>query len=507
VIGRWRWLGAAGAVLLAVGGHLAGAMPGGAPRSQAEALWGGGAGFRIGLVAYVAGLVLLGVAWWRIGSALRCGSAPGLRWMLATGAWWAVPLLFAPPLGSRDVYAYACQGAVWLDGHDPYAVGAAVGGCPWLAEVPALWQDSTAPYGPLALLTSAVAVAVARSVTGGGPASLLVAVGALRAVAVAGALLVAAYGPRLARACGVDPAAATWLGLVTPLVAVHVVGGAHNDALVAGLVVAGLALAAPPRGGGGGVAFGGVVAAGTALGLAVAVKITAIAVLPFAAVLALAPRRRRRRWGRAVGVLAAAAGGFGGLTLLTGLGTGWIAALAGTGALAQWSSLPTAIGMAVGYGLWGAGLPEAYDPAVGVARIIGLAALVGVAAALLRRAWQHADNIRVVVMSGGIVLGAVVALGPVVYPWYAVTPLAVLAASTISAAHRRWLALATLVFTGLVLPSGLGVPVLTKLPGAILVAILVAVVSWRWWRRSRARSASAAVQCYRRLRGPRAPAP
>lgn len=185
---RLRWVGSAGAVLLAVAGHLAGARTGPAPASQAEALWGGGAGFRLGLAAYLAGLVLLGWAWWRLGELLRHGTGPGLGWLLRTGALWAAPLLVAPPLGSRDLYAYACQGAVWLDGHDPYAVGAAGGGCPWLAAVPPVWHDTTAPYGPLALVASAGAVALARAVAssaGSADQQLFVALGALRAVAVA----------------------------------------------------------------------------------------------------------------------------------------------------------------------------------------------------------------------------------------------------------------------------------------------------------------------------------
>ncbi|MGH3682000.1 MAG: polyprenol phosphomannose-dependent alpha 1,6 mannosyltransferase MptB, partial [Natronosporangium sp.] len=149
MIRRLRWVGFAGTVLLAVGGILAGARPGPAPASQAEALWGEGAGFRLGLLAYLVGLVLLGWAWWRLRRAVE-GGRPGLRWVLVTGGLWALPLLVAPPLGSRDVYAYACQGALWLDGHDPYAVGAATGGCPWQEAVPSVWQETTAPYGPLA---------------------------------------------------------------------------------------------------------------------------------------------------------------------------------------------------------------------------------------------------------------------------------------------------------------------------------------------------------------------
>lgn len=478
---RLRYAGLAGSVLLAAGAYLAGARSGAAPADRAEALIGTGPGFRVGLLAYVAGLSLLGWAWWRLGALLRTGTAPGLRWVLVTGAVWAVPLLAAPPVGSRDVYAYACQGAVWHDGHDPYALGAAGGGCPWLSAVPELWHDATAPYGPVALLASAAAVAVARFVAGTEGAQLLVAVAALRLVAVAGALLVAACGPRLARACGVAPAPAAWLGVVTPLVALHVVAGAHNDALVAGLVVAALATIVPikeksPRWE---ISKRTVLldrrvvaacGAGLAVGLAVAVKVTAVAALPF--VLLLAGRRAPAAAGGAVA-------GFGGVTLASGLGFGWVGALSGTGALGQWSSLPTGLGMAVGYLLWPLGV---YDTAVAVAQVVGVVALVALSAVVLVRSWRRRGDVRAVVAGCGMVLAAVVVLGPVVYPWYAVTPLAVLAAAVTRPRVRAGLAVATLVLSALVLPSGLGVPVLTKLPGAILVAAAAVGVSW-WWLR------------------------
>jgi len=470
--GRLRWLGLAGSACLATGAYLAGALPAAAPASRAEALWGTGPAFRIGLAAYLAGLVLLGGAWWRIGVRLRAGADPSLRWVLVTGALWAVPLLVAPPLASRDLYAYACQGAVWLDGHDPYRTGAAAGGCPWLSAVPDLWRETAAPYGPLALIASAAAVALARAVAGTDPAALLVAVGGLRVVAFAGALLVAGFGPRLARACGVAPAPAAWLGLVTPLVAVHVVSGGHHDALVAGLVVAGLAAAA---GGAASTPPGDLrpaAAAGVALGAAVAVKVTALAVVPFALVLA-----GRRGAGPAAGLAVAAVASFGAVSVASGLGVGWTAALAGTGALVQWSSLPTGLGMAAGYLLWGLGAPEAFDPAVTVARAAGVAALAGVAAALLWRSWRRRTQTREVVVAAGATLAAVAVLGPVFYPWYAVPALAVLATAVGSPLARRWLAAGTLALTALVLPSGLGVPVLTKLPGALAVALGTAVAA------------------------------
>lgn len=487
--GRLRWAGFAGSVLLAIGGFLAGARPGPAPASQAEALWGDSGWFRAGLLAYLMGLALLGWSWWR----LRDRPVRS-RWVLVTGALWAVPLLVVPPLGSRDGYAYACHGAVWLDGHDPYAVGAAGGGCPWLAEVPPLWHDTPAPYGPLALLVSAAAVGLARLLAGGESGQLLAAIGALRVVAVAGALLVAAALPRLARAGGVDPAAATWLGLVTPLVAVHVIAGIHHDALVAGLIVTGLALAAPDAANASASVAGPwrgwlldrrgarLVGAGVALGLAVAVKVTAVAALPFG--LLLAARRGRPVAAPAVG----AVGAFAALTLATGLGVGWLGALPDSGAVGQWSSLPTGLGMAVGYTLWGLGAPGAFAGAVAVAQWLGVAALLVVSLRLLVRAWGRRADTRAVVGYAGGVLAAVVVLGPVVYPWYAVAALAVLAAATEDPRHRRWLAVATLALTALTLPSGLGVPVLTRLPGAVLIALLAGWAGWRWLRRVRPRA-------------------
>jgi hypothetical protein len=473
---RLAWLGLAGSVLLAVGAFLAGALPGEAPLGRAAHLWGETVGFRLGLLAYLVGLVLLGWAWWR----LRPFTLT-TRWVLVTGALWALPLLVAPPLGSRDPYSYACHGTIWLDGHDPYTVGPAAGGCPWLESISALWHDTTAPYGAVALLVSAGAVALARAVAASPDAQLLVAVGAVRVAAVLGLGLLAWSVPRLARACAVSPAGAAWLGVATPLVVVHGVSGAHHDALAAGLLVAALALARERA-----------LGAGVAVGLAVAVKVTALAGLPFVVLLAggvrppcPGPERtegawRRRTWRNGAAVLAGAAATFAGLSLVTGIG--WVRALTETGSLVQWNSVPTGVGMAVGYTLWGFGWPEAFDSAVAAARVVGLVVLVAVSAWLLLDAWRRRAEVRAVVVRAGWVLAAVVLLGPVVYSWYALPALAVLAASTDDPRVRRWLAVATLVLTALVLPGGLGVPSLTKLPGAFL---LVAVLVWlliRWWR-------------------------
>jgi hypothetical protein len=590
----------------------------------------------------VIGLAILSGSWWRLGSRL-----PGVssRWLITTGALWALPLLLAPPLASRDVYSYACQGEIWRSGLDPYAAGAADGGCLWSGAVPDLWQHTPAPYGPVGIALSGAAAAVARAVGGPADHQLLVAVTVLRIVALIGGVLIAAYAGRLASAVGVRPVAARWLALLSPLVAVHLVSGAHNDALTAGLIVAALAVAVPkaasrshagtvlndgdpaqrgrdrlddadegdaansaaraapgivepavtwpnspdreigehsphvssaiPQEGtppgfpagtvadgmaaqtteteptteggtsdrvGRGVPWGAAVGAGAFLGLAVGVKVTAIIALPFVVLLVAGWRLRRETpaWVTitlaGVAVTGTASVVFAAATLATGLDLGWIGALSDTGSLVQWTSLPTGIGMAAGYLLRAAGAPGAVDTAVDVARICGIVALAVIGLALCLRALRSTlalrpDNRtptpvteptevrgettqepatrpqpdvipapavrprqdvltapgtprrREVVAACGWALGAAAVLLPVFYPWYALVPLAVLACATPPGRTRNLLATAAIAITALTLPNGLGLPVLTKLPGAVLDVAIVAALAYRFRKR------------------------
>ncbi|GHJ44993.1 hypothetical protein Cs7R123_23350 [Catellatospora sp. TT07R-123] len=514
-------LGCVSGVLLAVSAYLSGALPGGDPGPGLRTGGFGAVGgpFLLGLACWLAGLTGWTLAWWWSRPAEpgpepadRTGSTA--RRMLARGALWAVPLLVAPPLGSRDVYAYACQGWLWRTGLDPYALGVADGGCPWTDAVPQLWWHTPTPYGPLAVALSGA----------GTWANLLAAVAWLRLLAVAGLVLVAAGVPRLARACGVAPAAAYWLALLSPLVAVHALSGAHNDALVAGLAVAALATALPvaalratdaapsrpdstaapepgttpdataapeagtaPDGtmapeagtapGGSGPRLGWAVLAGVLLAGAVAIKVTALVALPFLLLLA------GRRWWAALGAAVAA---FAGLSLGTGLGLGWVAALRGTGELAQWSSPPTAVGMAAGYLLRVAGRGGWFDGAVAAGRVLGLLALAAAALLALRSAWRGRREPARVLAACGWLAAAAALLGPVFYPWYALVPLALLGAVEADPGRRRALAVAAIVCACLTLPNGLGVPVLTKTVGAFAVTGLVVWAAVRLRRGSTA---------------------
>jgi hypothetical protein len=258
-------------------------------------------------------------------------------------------------------------------------------------------------------------------------------------------------------------------------VAVHLVSGAHNDALMAGLTVAALAVAVTKK----------PAVAGLLLGLAIAVKATALIALPFAILLVAPPGKRLRT---AVVTTAATALTFAALTLATGLDLGWIGALDSSDDLVQWTSLPTGLGMAVGYLLRVVGVPEAYEEAVLVARLLGLAAFAVIGVATLRHA-HRAVHKREIVLACGTALAAFAVLSPVFYPWYALLPLAVLSIAVTDPRTRTALAATAVVLAFLVLPNGLGLAVLTKLPGALLDVALVAAAAVVIRRR---RAASAA---------------
>lgn len=449
---RWRLVrygGLAGAAALAVTAYLGGVLPVWQPGVTPVSIWRGPHGPLV-ILGWLAGTALLVGAWWA-----GRHRVPSTRWVLVTVGLWLLPLLAAPPLGSRDVYSYACQGAVYAAGADPYAGGVAGAGCPWLEAVSPTWRDTPAPYGPLFIL-----VAGAAAVLGG--TSLAATVALLRLAALLGVVLTAYCLPGLARHAGVDRDRALWLVLACPLVAVHLVSGAHNDALMVGLVVAGLrvVLDRPGR-------VLPLLAGGALLGLAVSVKVTAAVVVPFAMLAALPGEYRVRALARHGGVvLAGTVAAALAVTGLAGLGPGWVRGLASSGESVQWTSLPTAVGLALGY----LGRPFGADwYVVPPARAVGL----GVLAVLLVVVWwraRHGGRLR----GAGLALAATVVLAPVFHPWYAVWPLAVLAVAAVPA---RWLLVPATVVSFLVLPDGTNLARFTKFPGTLaMVAGLVAVV-------------------------------
>lgn len=447
--GRLRWLGLVGGVLMAASAYLAG--------SAADR----GPGWLLGIGLWLLGAGGLVAVWWR----LRNVEAPG--WLLVTGALWAVPLLLAPPLGSHDVYAYACQGEIVAAGLDPYVAGPGALPCQWLSSVSPTWRDTPAPYGSLWLVVEQFAATVAFG-------SLPVAVTVLRLVVIAGTLLATVAGAALARRCGGNPVRVVWLGAISPLTLVHVVSGAHNDALLAGLVLAGL-LAATRSG----TVVARLAPAGVAFGAAASVKATALVAVPFAIAAVPWARTGRRRIAAGAVLAGSTAGTFLTLAGATGHGLGFVHSWPATAGNVQWSSIPTGVGMAVGYGLRAAGRPEAFSDAVELARLAGL----GVLAAVLLLAWRRAvrGGAAAAVSAAGVALLATALLGPVFYAWYAIAGVAVLAA----APRGRVTPLLDAGAAGLVfltLPDSLGLVTKTKVPGSLLDVLLLC---WGlvWWVR------------------------
>jgi alpha-1,6-mannosyltransferase len=462
-----RYAGLAGSVLLAVAAVLGGALPTLKFGVNPVTIWQGRHGPLV-LALWLAGTGLLAGAWW----AAR-DRVPSARWVLVTVGLWALPLLFAPPLGSRDVYAYACQGATYAAGFNPYEQGVSALPCVWLDSISLIWRDTPAPYGPLFVLISGGVVASSDSLT--------VIIMLFRLVTLLGVGLTAVFLPVLARHCGVSVERALWLALASPLVGVHLVSGAHNDALMIGLLVAGLAavVARPGR-------PWALVAGGLLLGLAVAIKATAVVVVPFAALASIVgPYRIRALFRDGVWIVGGTIAGVVGVTLAAGLNFGWVAGLSRSGDSVQWSSPPTAVGQTIGYL---ARIFGWYIDAVPATRLVGLAALAVLLVALWW--WSRARN---PLYGAGLALAATVALAPVFHPWYATWPLAVLAAT---AARTGWFTRIALVTSFFVLPDGTGLPRFTKIPGAPLMTLLVIwVVVWSVRRALTARRAgSAAVE-------------
>lgn len=459
-----RWIGLAGSTLLAVAAFLGGAFPDGDLRPTPVSIWQGPYGPLI-IATWAVGTGAMAYAWWTLRDRV-----PSTRWALVTIGLWLLPLLLTPPLGSRDVYAYACQGASYAAGLNPYEQGVSALPCPWLDSISYIWRDTAAPYGPLFVLLAGAVVEATGSLVG----SIVL----FRLLAVVGVGLTAASLPALARRCGVPAGRAVWLALGSPVIGVHLVSGAHNDALMVGLLVAGLAVVVS-RPGRPGPLLGG----GALLGLAAAIKVTALVVVPFAALAAIVGAYSIRALVRDGGwVVGGAVAAVIGATLATGLGFGWVTGLEQGGLVVAWTSPSTAVGQTVGYlaapfGWHGDPLPAT--------RGIGMAAL----ALVLLWLWWRART-REPIWHAGLALAATVALAPLYHPWYWTWPLAVLAAT---ARRSGWFAVVAIVSSFLVLADGTGLPRYTKTVGAPLMALFVIVVVVRLVRSARAARRPAAV--------------
>nr|WP_206313732.1 polyprenol phosphomannose-dependent alpha 1,6 mannosyltransferase MptB [Streptomyces coryli] len=438
-------LGLAGSALLTAGGVQAGALPVRSPLTEGRA--------EVGIAVCYFGLVLLVGGWLLLGRLVRGDAPPGIRDLLVTLALWALPLLLGPPLCSRDVYSYLAQGTMTGAGLDAYTDGPARLGGVLAVQVPGVWQHTPAPYGPLFLACAAVVADLARD---GVAAGVL----GMRLLALAGVGLMVAALPALARHSGSDPAGAVWLGALNPLLLVHLVAGAHNDALMLGLLGVGLV-----------VAYRRPLPGAVLVTLAALVK--APAALGLCAVAVLWARRLdgRGRGARATAAVAVTAAGVTALaSAATGIGFGWIAALRTPVSPHNWA--PTQLlGRATGALLEQGGSAHAHL-ASPVWQLAGLAAAAALTPLLWRR---HARGSPVYPL--GLGLAAFAALGPAFRPWYALWGLYPLAAAAPHATPRRVAPAASAALALVALPDGFAAGPL-RLAVATAGGAAAAVVLW-----------------------------
>lgn len=184
---------------------------------------------------YLIALSVLFVCWLLLGRDVLRHENPQ-RWqpIAVITALWALPIVFAAPLGSRDVWAYGGQADLYRNNVNPYAHGPIAVAGRYLPYISTEWRDQASPYGPVWMVLAAAIVGIAGS-------HVLVMVIATRIVCALGLALIVLTLPRLARTFGGSPATAVWLCCANPVLVVVALGGPHNDLLVGGLVEIGRA--------------------------------------------------------------------------------------------------------------------------------------------------------------------------------------------------------------------------------------------------------------------------
>jgi Glycosyltransferase family 87 len=432
----WAWacLGLAGSVAIALAGPR---LAGGPVR-----WWFAGGG---GVAVFYAGMVSLSVAWLGLGR-----HALTTRRVAIIAAVWCVPLLLTAPLFSQDVYSYLAQGTLVHLGLDPYrdapAVLAQHGQAHVLSAVYPFWRHTTAPYGPLFLW-------IVSGLTG---ASLVVGVLLIRALELAGFVLLAVFVPRLARALGADPARGAWWVLLCPLVLLQLVAAVHNDLLMIGLLVAGVAFAIERR----------VLPAIAVCALAATIKLPAAAAIPF--ILVVAGDRRTALTGVLVAAAVVVA-----VSVISGLGLGWISTTVFSTpdkvrlAITPATALGWTVAQVVPVGARG------LESALGVVAF-GLSIVLGVVLLWRSRRENMVRNL-------GIALIAVAVCGPAAWPWYLTWGLVLLAACP-GIQQSRALALA--VVAGALVVKADGILAFPLHTAPVFVALYVGAAAV-WLSRSR----------------------
>ncbi|HEY2204966.1 MAG TPA: polyprenol phosphomannose-dependent alpha 1,6 mannosyltransferase MptB [Pseudonocardia sp.] len=461
-----RRFGMTGALLMALGSLGAGALPVPNPVFGLRLLGLPSRNATVAIAVTYAGMAMVVLGWLWLGRMLKRDQNGGMPlakgFITRTMVLWALPLLVAPPLFSKDVYSYLAQSAIAARGLDPYQLGPADAlgiDDPLTRSIPTIWRPTPAPYGPLFLW-------LGRGITALTGNDVVLGIFAHRLLALGGLALIWWALPRLASRLNLDPRSALWLGVANPLVLFHLFSGVHNEALMLGLMLAGLEIGLAKH-----WLLGAVV-----ITLGADIKVPAALALGFLGM--WAARERGGGLAEVVKVGAALAAVFAsvmlGVAYATGLGFGWVNTLDIPTMILSWVSVSTDLGVIGGQLGILAGLGDHTTQVLTLTRSLG--GLTSAAICL----WLLLGTLRgrIDPVTGlGCGLGAVVLLGPTVHPWYLLWGAIPLAASTARIRYRRLAVAGSAIVALLVPPTGADFQFRAyQLPMAIVAGLVILFV-------------------------------
>jgi alpha-1,6-mannosyltransferase len=355
-------------------------------------------GVFLGIIVVYLGVVLMIIAWFELVRTLRRDQATPTRQVVGILAVWAIPVLVMPPLFSRDVYSYAAQGEMVSRGLNPYVLGpTALGRDPYLHLVDPIWRTAHAPYGPAWERLAGLIVQLARH-------NVAASIIGFRFVALVGMGLMAWGVFTLARSVGRDPAAALGFAVLNPLVLLVLLGGAHNDALMLGLLIAGCAAARRNH----------VVIGLLLCSLAAEVKVPALlGALVIGWWWSEGAASWRQRVPRVAGAMLIALALMAVIGLISGLGWRWVDGLSDPGVVVSWADPATAVGLLLSHLSHALGFGRHTAAYVQATRAAGLALAAIISIGLVLRSARIGA-----IQALGWSLLISVALGPLIWPWY-----------------------------------------------------------------------------------------
>jgi len=448
----WIVVGTLGAVAMVLAGSVIGSVPhptGDRWRFTVST----GSGLGAHLAFYVAVTILL-AGWGGLGACAYRGEL-SVRTAWVTLVLWGTPFLVGVPLFSRDLYSYVAQGQLARIGANPYRLPpSALGPGEVLSSVATVWQHTASPYGPLFVALGHLCSSVAGS-------SLVAQVLVFRVLELAGVALMMVSLPVLARRRGLDPGIALWLGVLSPLALFSFVSSGHNDALMVGLMLAGLVL-----GTGGRLRWGIAVCA-----VAATIKLPALAAIVFL----VADECTRAEVGRRLRIVAESAL----ITVVVVVGVTWGAGFGWTWLGPTALHIPTTLRVlispmvSVGSLLYGilhlVGLPVARSAVISVVQAAGgLAAVAGMVWMVLHTRGRDALKLL------GLSLLLFVVLSPTLWPWYLTWGISVLAATT----AQRSRSLAVVAALGMLVVGAGGTPLLNGGDYWVVGTLLVMAAAW-----------------------------